>query len=165
MDEKPQLEEWALTQGVNRHDTLTTNSARTAADKEQLFDVLYASTALAAFAELREAFESAVKAYNEGCGFPDLWILRADDARTLQTIDVRRRHVPRFTLIIDLAHRRRNEVLVQIEIDSEWPFEKRPPRSGELRIPMQVDATRTRVEFERSAFSEAKRILEPFIAL
>ena len=159
-DDLEGLSSWARREGQRRHEKLARQSS-VGADAAQLFQVLYEPTVMIAFAELRAAFEVAVKEYNCGCGFPDLRIGYSDIKP--KVIQVERRHPPRFTMTIDVEKPRGVALRAAYFTPDADLFRTPPP--DEMFIALAIDATLTRVVFERPAAAEVQRLLKPVLAL
>ena len=159
-DDLEGLSSWARREGQRRHQKLARQSS-VGADAAELFQVLYEPTVMLAFAELRTAFEVAVKEYNCGCGFPDLRIGYSDIKP--KVILVERRHAPRFTLTID-AEKPRGSALRAAFFTPDADLFRAPP-PDEMCIALVIDPTLTRVVLERPAAAEVQRLLKPVLAL
>jgi len=154
------LGSWARREGQRRHERLT-RQASGGTDLGPLFQVLYEPTVMVAFAELRAAFEVAVKEYNCGCGFPDVRLGYSDIKP--KVIQVERRHAPRFTLTID-AEKPRGAALRAAYLAPDADLFRAPP-PDEMFIALVVDPTLTRVVLERPAAAEVQRLLKPVLAV
>ena len=152
------LSHWARREGQRRHERLARQSSA-GADSGQLFQVLYEPTVMVAFAELRSAFEFAVKEYNCGCGFADLRVGYSDIKP--KVIQVERRHPPRFTLTIDVEKPRGAALRAAYFTPDADLFRTPPP--DEMFIALVVDATLTCVVLERPAAAEVQRLLRPVL--
>jgi hypothetical protein len=157
-DDLDALTSWARRQGEKRHERLVLSSA--AADgAAHVFQVLYESTIMVAFAGLRAGFEAAVKQYNEGCGFPDVRVGYSDIKP--KVIHVERRHAPRFTLTIDVDKPRGAALRATCFTPDADLYRTAPP--SEMFIALTIDSTLTRIVLERPAYAEVQRVLTPVL--